>query len=139
VIGKDEPAQPSGTSAFRYLIPTADIKADPLTAHFVERPGELIMINGDQRRMVMYPCRNNTELNFVALHPDSESSGSSEDWNAVGSKDSLLKVFEQFSDDIKALLSKANEDTVKVWKLLDLDPLSHVSPLSTTRRLTSLI
>jgi len=80
--------------------------------------------------MVMYPCRNNTELNFVALHPDAESSGTSDDWNAVGSKDTLLKVFDSFSNDIKTLLSKAHEDTVKVWKLLDLEPLSHVSNIS---------
>ncbi len=85
------------------------------------------MINGDARRMVMYPCRDNTELNFVALHPDTESSGTSDDWNAVGSKDALLKVFDQFSDDVKTLLSKAHKDTVKVWKLLDLEAISHVS------------
>lgn len=84
------------------------------------------MINGDQRRMVMYPCRNNTELNFVALHPDAESQADSEDWNASGSKEALLKVFESFSPDITALLKKAKEDTVKVWRLLDLEALSHV-------------
>lgn len=85
------------------------------------------MINGDERRMVMYPCRNNTELNFVALHPTVESSGTSDDWNAAGSKDMLLKAFETFSGGLQALLLKTQKDTVKVWQLLDLEPLSHVS------------
>jgi len=85
------------------------------------------MLSSDDRRLVMYPCRNNTEMNFVALHPDSESDGISEGWNEVGSKKVLLKVFDEFSDDVKALLQKAHPDTVKLWKLLDHEALPYVS------------
>lgn len=84
------------------------------------------MLSSDDRRLVMYPCRNNTEMNFVALHPDSESDGTSEGWNEVGSKKVLLKVFDEFSDDVQALLQKAHPDTVKLWKLLDHEALPHV-------------
>jgi hypothetical protein len=93
----------------------------------VEKSGELRILSSDDRRLVMYPCRNNTEMNFVALHPDSESDGTSERWNEVGSKKVLLKVFDEFSDDVKALFQKAHPDTVKLWKLLDHEALPHVS------------
>src|SRR6266542_903049 len=103
------------------------MKEDLATAHFVEETGELIMINGDERRLVMYPCRQNTEMNFVAMHPDYESEGSSENWNQTGSLEVLLKVFNSFSEGVKALLRKARPETIKLWKLLDHDALPSVS------------
>jgi salicylate hydroxylase len=127
VLGRQTIPHPSGTSAFRFLIPTSEIKADPKTAHFVEKTGEMTMLNGDERRIVMYPCRNNTDMNFVAMHPDVESDGSSQEWNQAGSIDVLLKVFDGFSDDVKAVLQKAHPDTVKLWKLLDHEALPTVS------------
>ncbi|KAH8679510.1 hypothetical protein BGZ60DRAFT_467666 [Tricladium varicosporioides] len=123
VLGREAIAQPSGVSAFRFLIPISDVKADPATAHFIQTTGDLIMISGNERRLVMYPCRSNTELNFVAMHPDNESEVMSEDWNEAGSKSTLLKVFEDYSDDVKALLEKVNPETLKLWKLLDLEAL----------------
>jgi hypothetical protein len=126
-LGHDAVPYPSGTSAFRFLIPTAKIREDPKTAHFVEKPGEMLMLNGDERRVVMYPCRNNTDMNFVAMHPDYESEGSSQEWNQAGSMDVLLKVFDGFSDDVKSVFRKAHPDTVKLWKLLDYEALSTVS------------
>lgn len=85
------------------------------------------MLNGDERRIVMYPCRNNTDMNFIAMHPDVESDGSSQEWNQSGSMDVLLKVFDGFSDDVRAVLRKAHPDTVKLWKLLDHEALPTVS------------
>jgi hypothetical protein len=127
VLERVDIPHPSGTSAFRFLIPTSEIKADPKTAHFAENTGELRMLSGTDRRLVLYPCRNNTEMNFVALHPDSESGGSSDEWNQAGSTEVLIKVFEQFSDDVEVLLRKAQPETVKLWKLLDHEALPFVS------------
>lgn len=134
VLGREAIAQPSGVSAFRFLIPISEIKADPATTHFVQATGDLVMISGNERRLVMYPCRSNTELNFVALHPDNESEVTSEDWNEAGSKPTLLKVFGDYSDDVKALLEKVNPETLKLWKLLDLEALDRVSNFSSKSR-----
>ncbi|CZR51361.1 uncharacterized protein PAC_01236 [Phialocephala subalpina] len=124
VLGYKTSPKPFGTSAFRFLIPISEVKADPKTAHFVEKPGELAMVYGEEGRLVLYPCRNNTELNFVAMIPDYESGAENNTgWNQAGSKAVLLRLFDGFSDDIKALLEKAPEDTVKLWKLLDHDAL----------------
>jgi 2-polyprenyl-6-methoxyphenol hydroxylase-like FAD-dependent oxidoreductase len=116
------PPEPSGSSAFRFLIPVEEVRSDPQTAHFVEKTGELRLLYGSDRRIVIYPCRNNTLLNFVAMHPDEESEATA-DWDQTASKDKMLSCFSTFPDDVRALLSKASPLGVKLWKLLDHDEL----------------
>lgn len=33
---------------------------------------------GGNKRIIMYPCNNNTIMNFVAIHPSEESSSKGE-------------------------------------------------------------
>ncbi|KAG4441453.1 hypothetical protein IFR05_003059 [Cadophora sp. M221] len=117
------PPAPSGSSAFRFLIPIETIRSDPKTAHFVERTGELRLLYGEDRRIVVYPCKQNTQLNFVALHPDEESEASSEEWDQSASKEMMLNCFRSYPDDVKAVLDKAAPEGINLWKLLDHDEL----------------
>lgn len=117
------PPAPSGSSAFRFLIPVDAIRSDPKTAHFVENTGELRLLYGNDRRIVIYPCRNNTVLNFVALHPDEETEARTDDWNQTASKVALLSCFSSYPEDVKALLDKVPPQEIKLWKLLDHDEL----------------
>lgn len=91
----------------------------------------------------MYPCNDNETLNFVLIHPDTEShatpgDGKSEskpsdgtkiadeqlpEWNKQGSIDQVLKVFEDFDPVVKHLISKVDPAELKVWQLLDMDKL----------------
>ena len=59
VIGRDTKALPTGSSAFRFLIPTESILADVQTRHFLEgKDGSLkIFVGQEGRRLVWYPCR----------------------------------------------------------------------------------
>lgn len=61
----------SGKSAFRFLIPTETLENDPNTAALVKR-STLVMWIGEDRRVVMYPCMSNTQLNFVCIFPSVE-------------------------------------------------------------------
>ncbi|KAJ5627316.1 hypothetical protein N7528_004743 [Penicillium herquei] len=90
IAQEDMAAEPSGGSAFRFLIPISKVRANPETAALVQKDGELQFWDGQYRRLVIYPCRDNTELNFVCLHPDTESEGTTEGWNISGSQDNLL-------------------------------------------------
>ena len=73
------------------------------------------------RRMVMYATRDNTLLNFVCIHPEKETSGvSSGDWNTGATKELLLKVMGIFHPDFKAILRKVDENSLKIWRLLDM-------------------
>ncbi|KAF7891745.1 hypothetical protein EAF00_008047 [Botryotinia globosa] len=113
------PPAPSGTNAFRFLISIDKIRADPKTAHFVEKSGQMLLLYGKDRRIVAYPCRNNTLLNFVAMHPEEETEASSEEWSQSASKDSLLNCYTSYTDDVQALLAKASPEDIKLWSLLD--------------------
>ena len=110
----------SGKSAFRFLISRQSAQDDLRTRKFAEKTGELVVAYAADRRLVMYPTSDNTLLNFVCIHPESESDGSG-DWNTASSVSKLLEVFANFSEEFRALLEKADPKTLKVWNLLDMD------------------
>ncbi|KAF2021434.1 FAD/NAD(P)-binding domain-containing protein, partial [Aaosphaeria arxii CBS 175.79] len=116
----------SGKSAFRFLMPREKALADPETKRFAEKEGHLGMFFAQDRRVIIYPTTNNTLLNFVCIHPTAESeidrSGDGE-WSQQGHKSKLLEVYKDFDPALVKLLSLADEDTLKVWELLDMENL----------------
>ena len=117
-----------GKSAFRFLMPRERALADPETKKFAEKEGHLIMIFGRDRRVVVYPTSDNTLLNFVNIHPTSESQINSEepgssDWQNQGNIDKMLEIYKDFEPAVLKLLSMAEEETLKVWELLDMEQL----------------
>ncbi|KAL2203512.1 FAD/NAD(P)-binding domain-containing protein [Sarocladium strictum] len=122
VVGSDIKPYPSGQSAFRFLVPRQAAMDDPRTAPFLQSTGQLIIWYGPARRVVMYPCDNNTLLNFVCIHPREESDpGKIEDWDSRANKSALLKVYKDFDENLLALLDKADPESLKVWELLAMD------------------
>jgi 2-polyprenyl-6-methoxyphenol hydroxylase-like FAD-dependent oxidoreductase len=118
----------SGKSAFRFLIPRERALSDPETRKFAEVEGHLVMVMGRDRRVVVYPTSDNTLLNFVNIHPTSESqiqSGDpgSSDWQNQGNKDKMLEIYKDFEPAVLKLLGMAEEETLKVWELLDMEQL----------------
>ena len=64
----------SGKSAFRFLLTKSRID-DPRLDKFLKAPeGELVIQMANDRKVVIYPCGNNELLNFVCIHPDTETS-----------------------------------------------------------------
>jgi 2-polyprenyl-6-methoxyphenol hydroxylase-like FAD-dependent oxidoreductase len=117
----------SGKSAFRFLIPRQKAYDEEMTRKFADKEGHLFMIFGRDRRVVIYPTSDNTLLNFVCIHPTSESQIQSEepgssDWQNQGNKDKMLEVFKDFEPALLKLLGMADE-TLKVWELLDMEQL----------------
>ena len=55
------------------MLPKSALLEIPEMAKYAQHDGELIMWLGPTKRMVMYPCNNNTSLNFVAIHPAEET------------------------------------------------------------------
>lgn len=123
VKGGDLKPFPSGKSAFRFLVSAEDARKDPETAKYAETDGELLLFLGPDRKIVVYPCQNNELLNFVCIHPDNETSAPTDDWNAGGNKTKLLEVYKDFDSSARALLSKADPKSLKVWALLDMEKL----------------
>ena len=122
ISGGDLQPFESGKSAFRFLIPTELLSSDEGTKEFVAHDDRLTMWIGSDRRLVMYPCVNKTVMNFVAIHPTSETAAETAvgDWQEIGSKAKMLEVYEGFGAKIASILGKASDSKIKVWKLLDM-------------------
>ncbi|KAK3394131.1 hypothetical protein B0H63DRAFT_37334 [Podospora didyma] len=121
---KDTKLFSSGKAAFRFLIPRQVAEADPITAPLVKHRNALAMWYANDRRIVMYPCNNNQLLNFVCIHPDTEFYGAKDDgWNKQGSLEQVLSVYKEFDPAVKALISKVDPQTLKVWQLLDMEKM----------------
>lgn len=138
VAGEDIKPFGSGKSAFRFLVPHDQIRANPETEHLVARQGYVTMWYGDDRRLVMYPCNDNTMMNFVAIHPAELSGARGEggwplllrgeeclltgyaDWDSGTSKETLLETYKEFGPVVRALLDMTDVGSLKVWSLLDM-------------------
>ncbi len=81
VVGPEIVPFGSGKSAFRFLIPMQQIRENPITRRLSEREGYMTMWMGDDRRLIMYPCSNNTMMNFVGIHPSELSASKGEGRN----------------------------------------------------------
>lgn len=124
VAGRDIKPHSSGKSAFRFLISRKAAQEDPVTAKFVQAPGELIIWYGADRRVVVYPTTNNQLLNFVCIHPEAEFEAGSDGWNKRASLGQMLKIYVGFDPAMVALISKADEESLKAWTLLDMEVMS---------------
>ena len=80
--------------------------------------------NGVLRRLGLYAetIGANT-MNFVCIHPSEKTSAPADDWNTGGSKKALLDVYADFDESARALLSKSDPASLKVWQLLDMETL----------------
>lgn len=82
-----------------------------------------IVIGDKQERTIMYPCRDNTTLNLVAVCSDSESSvesilyltpfsevmneESSQSWQQAGNVQDMVRTFQEFPAWVQTLLRYA--------------------------------
>lgn len=115
----------SGKNAFRFLMTRQQALDDPETNSIARDFGAVDMWDGEDRRVVIYPCANNELLNFVCIHPDSltkvEAGG--DEYNQQIGKNALLEVYKDFNPQVLRLLEKADPTTLKLWPLLDMPTL----------------
>ena len=120
--GKNVEPFSSGKSAFRFLLKTDDALQDSITRPLCEKPNTFTIFIGSDRRVIMYPTEKNELLNLVCIHPEEESNGG-DDWTTDASKENLIRVYQSFSPAVRALLAKADAESLKVWRLLDMEDL----------------
>jgi hypothetical protein len=69
VVGNHIKPFNAGKGAFRFLIPKQQLFDHPATRQLVSKPGYMTFWYANDRRLVMYPCDDNTTMNFIAMHP----------------------------------------------------------------------
>ncbi|KAK4164599.1 hypothetical protein QBC43DRAFT_317837 [Cladorrhinum sp. PSN259] len=119
----------SGKSAFRFMVPHEVMLANPQTKDLASRQGYMTFWFANDRRVVMYPCNNNTVMNLLAIHPShlsetaasTSANGRYQDWDQHSNKETLLGIFKDFDPKVQELLKMADERSLKAWTLLDMD------------------
>ncbi|KAL5485549.1 hypothetical protein ACEPAI_8192 [Sanghuangporus weigelae] len=117
VLGAPTKATATGDAAYRAVIPTERMLADPELRPFVENP-EMTGWMGPSRHVMAYCIRAKREYNIVMIHPDD---GSVESWTAEGSADKMRAEFAGWDRRIEKLLSMV--PSTLNWKLMDREPL----------------
>ena len=110
-------------SAFRFLVTREAVLADPETREIADRLGSMDMWYGADRKIVLYPCANNTLLNFVCIHPASLSDASGKGYNDAVSKKKLLDVYQDFDSRLLKIFQMADSSSLKLYPLFDMEPL----------------
>jgi len=124
VLGKEVKALRTGHSAYRILVPTAELeKEQDFTSIINPRESKTTMVIGYDRRLIMGPARNGTAYSVVALVPDESMKESADDssWTTAGSHEKMLESFDVFPEWAKKPLRLALN--VGLWQLRDIDPL----------------
>ncbi|KAF5715938.1 salicylate 1-monooxygenase [Fusarium mundagurra] len=123
VVGEKRNALPTGTSAYRMLIPTENLEGLSLPSQLLDpRVPKTTMIMGHDRRVIMGPGRNSKLYGIVALVPDEKlTEESSDSWVAPGSIEKLLEAYSDFPSWLHDIFKAAPD--IGLWQLRDIDPL----------------
>ncbi|KAK1542480.1 FAD binding domain-containing protein [Colletotrichum paranaense] len=109
---------------YRWLSPRSTMADDNRTSEYAKLGISLTEWMGNDRRIICYPCADGEMLNLVAIVPSEEVEAAAiEAESPQHKKKGMLKSFETFGDGAKAVLEQAPEEDLKVWPLLDMEPL----------------
>jgi salicylate hydroxylase len=125
VLGAQHDAVPTGTSAYRMLMPIEALNGIEVPPSvFVPGDAATTMIVGHDKRVIMGPGRGGKVFGIVALVPDEKmhEESSTTSWVAEGSKVKLQETFKDFPPWLGSIFEKAPD--VALWQLRDIDPLS---------------
>ncbi|KAF3767106.1 FAD/NAD(P)-binding domain-containing protein, partial [Cryphonectria parasitica EP155] len=125
VLGREVPLYGTGRCCYRFLIPTADLLADPETKFLADTPGSFVEIMGvDDRRIILYPCSSGTVMNIAAFVPRSEVGEIKRGltgYDQMGNKARLKEHFNQFGGPVQKMLDKIPEDGARLWDLVQME------------------
>ncbi|KAI3559123.1 FAD binding domain-containing protein [Colletotrichum abscissum] len=107
-----------------FISPRSTMANDNRTSEYAKLGISLTEWMENDRRIICYPCADGEMLNLVAIVPSKEVEASAiEAKSPKEKKKGMLKSFETFGDGAKAVLEQAPEEDLKVWPLLDMEPL----------------
>ncbi|OAG06148.1 putative salicylate hydroxylase [Paraphaeosphaeria sporulosa] len=120
------PPTATGLSAFRFLLDTKVLKADPKLAATLGRKGSSdvgsLQDTHDPtkvRYIIWYECRDGETQNFVGIHPTRDINGD----NQEEVKAAMLDEFKHFAPEVLEIIHQST--AAKCWPLFVHAPLSH--------------
>lgn len=125
ILGRECPAEATGTTIIRFMLPTASLRSNPLTSRLVETDGQFsIYIGPDRQRwLLQYPCRDETLQNFGMYSlQDDEHDADVQSLRFKCDKKSLERELEGFNESVVGVAGLAAE-ILPVWKIQERQPL----------------
>lgn len=126
VVGEEIRAIPTGSSAYRLMVPTEvlESKAPEFCSKINPRDPYTSMMMAHDCRLIMGPARDGQLYSFVGLVPDDkmhEDPNAAQSWVTKGDMDKMLDTFSGFPEWTKSVLREA--DSIGLWQLRDIEPL----------------
>ncbi|KAG8931267.1 hypothetical protein FRC03_011366 [Tulasnella sp. 419] len=118
VVGHEDKPVPTGDAAFRAIVDSDLMLADPELRDLIEHP-TMVGWLGPGRHVMTYPIRAKKQFNLVLLHPDD---GSVESWEAEGSAERMREDFAGWDPKLMKILNMI--PSTLNWKLMDRKPLN---------------
>ena len=124
VTGSDIGAVPTGTSAYRIIVPTSQLMENPQISSVIDlKKPWTSMVIGHDRRVIMGPCRDGKLFSMACLVPDEfmNEKSATNSWTSEGSTEKLLQSFDSFPEWLKEIFRSA--PSLGLWQLRDISPL----------------
>lgn len=126
VLGEEIEPKPTGSSAYRLMLPTAVLneRAPDFAANIKPEEPYTSMIMAHSCRLIMGPACNAQLYSIVGLVPDermNEDPDSAQSWVTKGDPQKMLDTFKDFPSWTQDVLR--NAESVGLWQLRDIDPL----------------
>lgn len=113
----------SGQSAYRIMIKREDILDDPELLELIDGDRVIRWI-GEKRHIIAYPVSSKQIYNLSTAQPDTNfAAAPSETYTTRGSKEEMLKVYEDFCPKIQRMLHMVPDGELCEWKLRVHSPL----------------
>ena len=126
VVGGGHDPKQTGTSCYRVLLPTSQLKDIEVVSSILKvNEAVTTMVLGKDRRVIMGPARGGEIFGLVILVPDEVTSAdvASNSWTTSASREKLLENVSTLPSWIQEICRRAPDD-IALWQLRDIDPLS---------------
>ncbi|KAF3039906.1 hypothetical protein E8E12_005699 [Didymella heteroderae] len=126
VLSKEIKPKPTGSSAYRLMLPTAVLneRAPQFAANIKPEEPYTSMVMAHSCRLIMGPARDSQLYSVVGLVPDermNEDPDSAQSWVTKGDSQKMLDTFKDFPGWTQDVLR--NAESIGLWQLRDIDPL----------------
>lgn len=122
-LGTVSQEEDTGQAAYRIMLNRADMANDPEMLALLDSDTVVRWV-GERRHIIAYPVSNKQIYNLSSAQPDTNfAAATNATYTTKGSKEAMLKVYEDFCPLVQRMLNMVPDGEVCEWKLRVHKPL----------------